>query len=64
MKKFRLGLILWLIMALVLAPCAGAEGENLLKNGDFSAISGDMPEAWFTDAWVEDELYSRFSGRR
>jgi hypothetical protein len=22
MKKFRLGLILWLIMALVLAPCA------------------------------------------
>jgi len=61
MKKFRLGLILWLMLAFLFVPCVGAEGENLLQNGDFSEVSGDMPTGWVTSAWVVDELYSRFS---
>ena len=33
---------------------AGRGGENLLKNGDFSEIDGDLPEGWRRDMWLTD----------
>ena len=62
MKIKRFALLACLAAALLLAaPCAWAQGENLLQNGDFSESSGALPDGWTTSAWVMDELYSSFS---
>ena len=62
MKIKRFALLACLAAALLLAaPCAWAQGENLLQNGDFSENSGALPDGWTTSAWVMDELYSSFS---
>ena len=50
----RLGL-LWLVCLLALGVCAPAlaeEGENLLSNGGFEEVSGDMPAGWYRGMWV------------
>ena len=50
----RLGL-LWLVCLLALGVCAPAlaeEGENLLSNGGFEDVSGDMPAGWYRGMWV------------
>ena len=46
--------ILALVMMLSLAACALAEEENLLVNGDFSEVSGDLPQGWRRDMWLTD----------
>ena len=44
-----------LILALLLAACLPALAEeNLLRNGDFSAVRDDMPEDWQTEMWYTD----------
>jgi hypothetical protein len=43
--------ILLLAMMLLLAPQSAA-GRNLLQNGDFAKGSGDQPDNWRTEAWI------------
>ena len=39
----------------MLSLAAGlAEGENLLVNGDFSDVDGDLPTGWRRDMWLTD----------
>ena len=52
MKKWMCA-VLALLMILAAIP-AFAESENLLKNGDFSATDGDLPEDWRRDMWLTD----------
>lgn len=42
-----------LVLILSLAA-ALAEEENLLVNGDFSEINGDLPQGWRRDMWLTD----------
>ena len=54
------------MLALLLTLCFGAvalaeEGENLLKNGDFSEIDGDAPANWRKDMWLTDAGVSLLS---
>ena len=42
-----------LLFTLSLAA-ALAEEENLLKNGDFSEVDGDVPAGWRRDMWLTD----------
>ncbi len=60
MKKTRFTLLCLMIALMLAVPCAWAQGENLLQNGDFSESSGTLPTGWTTSAWVTDELYSSF----
>lgn len=45
--------ILCIILTLLLLPSALAE-ENLLRNGDFSDVNGDMPAEWEKGMWLTD----------
>ena len=50
-----------LTFILLLCPAACAE-ENLIENGDFTAIDDEnLPEYWFTDAFILDTGYTVFS---
>ncbi len=51
-KLLRAALALMLILSLGIA--AAAEEENLLQNGDFSQLSGELPEHWRKDMWLSD----------
>ena len=43
-----------LLLILSLGHLALAEGENLLTNGDFSDVKGDLPRGWRRDMWLTD----------
>ncbi|MER2056652.1 MAG: hypothetical protein ABTB30_15315, partial [Clostridia bacterium] len=62
MKRKALPLfILIVIWIFLLAAPAGAEGDNLLVNGDFKILNNDgLPESWFVDAYRLDPGYSVF----
>ena len=32
----------------------GEASENLLVNGDFSLVDGDLPEGWRREMWLTD----------
>jgi hypothetical protein len=40
------------IFAFLLMPSSSCAADNLLQNGDFSAGSGDQPDVWRTEAWI------------
>ena len=62
MKNKTKGSLVAAALVLVLAVCAAAllgqkgeqpvEQDNLLENGDFSAVTGGMPDHWNTGMWV------------
>ena len=61
-KALPLLFILIVIGIFLLAAPAGAEGDNLLVNGDFKILNNDgLPESWFVDAYRLDPGYSVFS---
>ena len=61
-KALPLLFILIVIWIFLLAAPAGAEGDNLLVNGDFKILNNDgLPESWFVDAYRLDPGYSVFS---
>ena len=61
-KALPLLFILIVIEMFLLAAPAGAEGDNLLVNGDFKILNNDgLPESWFVDAYRLDPGYSVFS---
>jgi len=42
-------------LLLILCPVTAlAEEENLLLNGDFSSLDGDLPEGWHREMWLTD----------
>ena len=62
MKKMTCALLaLILILCPFCAAQAEAEAENLLRNGDFSQIDGDLPEGWRRDMWLTDAGVSLLS---
>ena len=40
------------VLLIVSAPPAAYAGRNLLQNGDFAKGSGDQPDHWRTEAWI------------
>ena len=60
-RRILLFLITFL-MVFALIPAGSAEGENLLRNADFSELDSEgMPEYWYTDAYYLDAGYTVFS---
>ena len=67
-KKKELKLVfLFVLLALMLILCScdagkGKDGEDseLLLNGDFSVLQGQLPANWQTDAWYSDCIYTEF----
>ena len=53
MKK-ALCALMALMLILSLGQLALGEGENLLTNGDFSDVKGDLPRGWRRDMWLTD----------
>ncbi|MBR6889632.1 MAG: hypothetical protein IKN05_01445, partial [Clostridia bacterium] len=53
MKKALCALAV-LMLILSLGQLALAEGDNLLTNGDFSDVNGDLPRGWRRDMWLTD----------
>ena len=53
MKKLLCALLALLLMLSAGAALADA-GENLLVNGGFSQLDGDLPEGWRRDMWLTD----------
>ncbi|MDO8433942.1 MAG: hypothetical protein Q7S58_16205 [Candidatus Binatus sp.] len=52
-RAIRRSILLCAIFAaLVITPSLSRAAENLLKNGDFSTGSGDQPDVWRTEAWI------------
>src|SRR5712672_801670 len=41
-----------IVAALMMSASRSSAAENLLKNGDFSIGSGDQPDIWRTEAWI------------
>ena len=61
-KALPLLFILIVIGMFFLAAPGGAEGTNLLYNGDFKILNQDgLPEGWFVDAYRLDPGYSVFT---
>lgn len=52
MKKYLCALLALLLLAS--GATALAEGENLLANGGFSELDGDLPSLWRRDMWLTD----------
>ncbi len=48
----RLTILIALLFALVSSPVRAESNRNLLLNGDFSKGSGDQPDEWRTEAWI------------
>ena len=59
MKK-HLSLLL-ILMTLLSLSVARAEGENLIVNGDFSQMDGELPLQWRKEMWYTDQGISLLS---
>ena len=60
MKK-ALALLFVVLLLLSCGVCLAQEGENLVRNGDFSAVNAaGMPEDWERASWITDSGVSRF----
>ncbi len=58
-------LFVLLTMMLILCSCDAGKGKNgedgeLLLNGDFSVLQGQLPASWQTDAWYSDSIYTEY----
>lgn len=62
-KHLMISLTLTIAIFSFLVLCGScASADNLLKNGDFSALDQDgMPEEWYTDAYYTETGYTLFS---
>ena len=60
MKK-ALALLFVVLLLLSCGVCLAQESENLVRNGDFSAVNAaGMPEDWERASWITDSGVSRF----
>ena len=50
-----------LVLALLALGCGALAEENLLVNGDFSAVTDGMPDGWRTEMWYTDAGVSLLS---
>lgn len=53
MKSYRLNYLLFFLFILLVTNC-GKAGENLIINGDFESVNGNLPDKWDTDVYGDD----------